>query len=53
MAQVVDTLECLGLRGDDRIRPVPTKGLPYLVAVVDTPRGPRSIGAPPDLANPT
>ena len=48
-AEVVDTLECLGLRGDDRIRPMPTKERPYLVAVIDTPRGPRSIGAPSDV----
>lgn len=47
MAMVVDTLECLGLRGDARIRPMPTNGRPYLVALIDTPRGPRSIGAPP------
>ena len=41
---VVDTLECLGLRDDARIRPMSTKGRPFLVAVIDTPRGPRSIG---------
>ncbi len=46
MTLVVDTLECLGLRGDARIRPMPTKGPPHLVAVIDTPRGPRSIGGP-------
>ena len=45
MASVVDTLECLGLDGDVRIRPMPTKGRPHPVAVIDTPRGPRSIGA--------
>lgn len=49
VAVVVDTLECLGLRSDARIRPMPTNGRPYLVAVIDTPRGPRSIGAPADL----
>lgn len=44
-ASVVDTLACLGLRSDVRIRPMPTNGRPHLVAVIDTPRGPRSIGA--------
>ena len=53
IAEVVDTLECLGLRGDARIRPMATKGRPYLVAVIDTPRGPRSIGAPSDLLKTT
>jgi hypothetical protein len=50
---VVDTLDCLGLRGDVRIHRLATKGRPNLVAVIDTPRGPRSIGAPPDLMNAT
>jgi hypothetical protein len=45
---VLDILGCLGLRGDARIRPMPTDGKPYLVAVIDTPGGPRSVGAPHD-----
>jgi glyoxalase-like protein len=53
MAMVVDTLGCLGLRDDARIRPMPTRGRPYLVAVIDTPRGRRSIGAPSDLLSAT
>ena len=50
---VVDTLECLGLRGDARIRTMTTRSRPYVVAVIDTPTGPRSIGAPDDQANTT
>jgi hypothetical protein len=48
---IVDLLNCLGLRGDTRIRGLPTKGRPNLVAVIDTPRGPRTIGAQPELVN--
>jgi hypothetical protein len=50
---IVDLLNCLGLRGDTRIRGLPTKGRPNLVAVIDTPRGPRTIGAQPELVNTT
>jgi len=46
---IVDTLDCLGLRADTRIRGLPTNGRPNLVAVIDTPRGPRSIGAQSEL----
>ena len=50
---IVDTLDCLGLRGDSRIRGLLTRGRPNLVAVIDTPRGPRSIGAQPEPVNTT
>jgi hypothetical protein len=49
----VETLHCLGLRGDGTVRALATKGRPHLVAVIDTPRGPRPIGAQPDPTNVT
>lgn len=44
---ILKTLNCLSLSGDVRTHRLPTKGQPYLVAVIDTPGGPRSIGSPP------
>jgi len=50
---ILDTLNCLGLLGDTRIRVLATTGRPNLVAVIDTPRGPRSIGGQSELVNTT
>ena len=45
---VTEILDCLGLRHAVGIHQLPTDAQPYLVALIETPRGLRSIGSPPD-----
>lgn len=42
------TLECLGMGATAVMHELPADARPYLVADIETPLGPRSIGAPPE-----
>ncbi len=52
MDALTEILDCLRLRCSVGIHRLPIDARPYLVALIETPRGLRSIGSPPDQSTP-